>query len=497
MPSSSPGEVSYGRRLTEIADERPDDVDLVIVDQQGNEDAVSWGRLESRANQIARTLAELGVQKDDVVALALPSCADHVLVTCAIWKLGASLLPLRHDMPQWEIDRLMQVAKPKVTVSDMHEAAGPVLTSADLAGSLSESTDPLPDAISECVNLIASSGSTGTPKLIMWPSRGVVSGDPQSAALAAADGVEARTLVTSPLYHVNGFKFAAPRILEGTSVVVMERFDAALAVDLIERKQITSTVMVPTMLQRIAQLDDLRAESFASIQRLIYGGAKVPEWVVDKWLELIEPERFMFTYGSSEGLGLCVMTGADWPTHRGSTGRPINVELRILDADGSEVPSGTVGEIHLRPPADQRVYEYIGVDTPAPTEDGFHTIGDLGYVDDDGFLYIADRRTDMIVTGGANVFPAEVETALSEHPLVMDQVVVGIADHEWGHRVHAIVQPADQSQPPTPEELRAWCKDRLASYKVPKTYEILAQIPRTEAGKLNRTRLGAERGDST
>jgi len=273
----------------------------------------------------------------------------------------------------------------------------------------------------------------------------------------------------------------------------MEHFDAQLAVDLIERHGVTFTVMVPTMLQRIARLD-VRPEQLASLRTLIYGGAKVPEWVVDRWLQLIPPSNFVFTYGSSERLGMATMTGEEWAYHRGATGRPVDVTLSIRDDEGHELPPREVGLIHMRPlDPDRRIFRYIGVPTPEPTADGYYTIGDLGSVDEEGYLYVADRRTDMIITGGANVFPAEVETALSEHPAVADQVVVPVPDDEWGQRVHAIIQPLDPANPPTAEELRDFCKARLAAYKAPKTYEFVERVPRTEAGKLNRTQLGEVR----
>jgi len=467
-------EVSYGRCLTEIAAERPDDVDLIVVDRDGNEREVTWRELEIRANQIARALSALGVGPSDVVALALPSCVEHVLVTVAIWKLGATLLPLRHDLPDWEMERMLDLAAPAVLVSDQHHASCPVLTRADLAETTALPEDPLPDAVSECVNLVASSGSTGRPKLI----------------------VEMRILVLSPLYHVNGFAFAAPVMLEGGHVVILEKFDAARAVELIEKHRITFTVMVPTMLQRIARLPDLDARCFASLQRIVYGGARVPDWVVERWLELVDPSVFVFTYGSSERLGLVMMTGVEWAEHPGATGKPVDVELSIRDAQGEPVPTGEVGEIYMRPVGARRLFEYIGMPTPEPTADGFFTIGDVGWLDADGYLSVTDRRTDLIVTGGANVFPAEVENALSEHPEVVDQVVVGVPDDEWGQRVHAIVQVRDPADPPTPEALRAFCKERLAGYKVPKTVEVVDRVPRTEAGKLNRTDLGNQRATS-
>jgi bile acid-coenzyme A ligase len=490
------GEVSYGKRLTEIATARPSEANLVIVASDGTETAVTWHTLESRANQIARRLEGLGVEKDSLVCLALPTCVEHITVTLAIWKLGATLLPLRHDQPQWEMDRLLAVAQPLVMVSDTHTATCPVLTRNDLEATTTLPDHPLEDRISEILNLGASSGSTGVPKLIVTPLRGVVNEDPTRQHMAGAGTMVA--LVTSPLYHVNGFSFVTPELLAGTRVFVMEKFDAALAVELIEKHQITFTVMVPTMLQRIARLPGLRAEQLASINRLIYGGATIPEWLVDRWLELIPPEAFLFTYGSSERLGLMAMTGAEWTAHRGATGRPLDVDVKILDERGDEVATGEIGEVYMRPlDPTRRLFTYVGIPTPQPTADGYLSIGDLGRVDADGYLYIVDRRTDMIVTGGANVFPAEVEAALSQHPDVIDQVVVGVPDEEWGHRVHAILQLRDGTPTLPADELRAWCKTRLSGYKVPKTFEIVDRVPRTPAGKLNRTTLGNERADAT
>jgi bile acid-coenzyme A ligase len=250
--------------------------------------------------------------------------------------------------------------------------------------------------------------------------------------------------------------------------------------------------MVPTMLQRIARLEGLQPRQLASLETVVCGGAKIPEWLVDRWIELVGAEVFNLTYGSSEQLGLARMTGLEWAEHRGATGRPVDATISIRDDHGAELPVGETGHIYMRPTdPNRRLFQYVGGITPPPTADGFHTIGDLGSLDADGYLYVADRRTDLIITGGANVFPAEVEAALSEHPGIIDQVVVGMADKEWGQRVHAIVQPRDPNAPPGLDELRSFCKQRLASYKVPKTYEVVERIARTEAGKLNRNRLAA------
>jgi bile acid-coenzyme A ligase len=251
--------------------------------------------------------------------------------------------------------------------------------------------------------------------------------------------------------------------------------------------------MVPTMLARVARLPGVQSRDLSSLERLVYGGASVPEWVVRAWFELIPPERFFFTYGGSENLGLCMTTGDRWLEHPGTCGQPLNCDVKILDADRNEVPVGEVGEIFLRHHDADEPYRYVGHPTPDPTADGFHSFGDMGYVDADGFVYLVDRRQDMIVSGGANVFPAEVEAALSEHPGVLEVVVVGLPDPEWGHRVHAIVRPLDPDDPPTDDDLRHHCKARLAAYKVPKSYEMVDGLPYTAAGKINRTALAEER----
>ena len=411
--TNSTSEVSYGRRLTEIAAERPDDVDITIVHRDGTERDLSWRELETRANQIARALQSHGVGKDDVVGLALPSSAEHVLVTLAIWKLGATLLPLRHDLPDWEMDRMLAMVQLKGLVSDTHHSECPVLTRADLAATDSLDASALPDAISECVNLVASSGSTGFPKLIVTPSAARGRPEPSWARRRS----RSVCLVTSPLYHVNGFAFAAPNALEGDRVYIMEKFDAAQAVELIEKHEITFTVMVPTMLQRVARLPNLDRKQLASLDRIVYGGARVPDWVVDRWIELVDPAKFVLTYGSSERLGLMMMTGEEWAAHRGATGRPVDSTLSIRDEAGNELPRGEVGDIYE---AERRIFEYIGI--PTPDLGWLPTLGDIGWMDDEVPLRVTDSRGHD--RGGGEACSAEVEAALSRDH---DRVVV-VAD---------------------------------------------------------------------
>lgn len=170
--------------------------------------------------------------------------------------------------------------------------------------------------------------------------------------------------------------------------------------------------------------------------------------------------------------------------------------MKILDEDGAELPQGTVGEIFFRPFQEDPTYFYIGSPPTKSTADGFHSVGDMGWIDEEGYLHLADRRVDLIITGGANVYPAEVEGAITEHPDVADAAVVGVPDDEWGQRVHAVVQPKALASPPEIEDLDAFCRERISSYKLPKTYEFLDSLPRDGAGKLRRRSLAEERSQA-
>ncbi|MGD9796735.1 MAG: class I adenylate-forming enzyme family protein [Acidimicrobiia bacterium] len=487
--------IPFGKRLTNLAERLGDATAVVFAAADGSEEVVSWRRLDERANQVARLLAERGIAEGDLLAVGLPNSLEHLYATFGAWKLGASALPLRADLPAWERDRLLAVADPKLVVSRATDLPAPSLTPDEIRASVALDGSPLPTyGVPPTTRLIATSGSTGTPKVIVGTSPGLFVEDEAGMTNAVTGGAVGVTyLVVSPLYHNNGFMFTYPMLLAENRVVLVERFDAAQAVDLIERHRVQHTVMVPTMLQRIARLDGVRDRDFSSLERVIYGGATLPDWVARTWLELVPPANFLFVYGGSEQMGGTMCTGVEWLDRPGTCGLPINCEVQILDADRTPMPTGDIGEVFMRLPDPAQPFRYVGTETPEPILDGFRSYGDMGYLDADGYLYIVDRRQDMIVSGGANIFPAEVEAALSEHTGLADAVVIGLPDPEWGHRVHAIVQPADGAAAPSDDELRAHCRARLAPYKVPKAFEVVEAVPRTSAGKVNRSRLVSER----
>jgi bile acid-coenzyme A ligase len=300
-------------------------------------------------------------------------------------------------------------------------------------------------------------------------------------------------LVLGPMYHLNGF-YGLFNLIAGDRLVVLESFDAARAVDAIEKYGVSTFYCTPTMLKRMADLPGIDERDLSSIEWMCQGAAPMPPYLVHRWAGLVGPDRLIMAYGMSEGLGITAIRADEWMEHEGSVGRPArDTGVRVADTEGNHAPLGQIGEIYMR----SALYggsTYLGAGQPKMTEDGYCTVGDLGYLDEDGYLYLVDRRVDMIISGGANVYPAEVEIALLDHPKVADVVVIGVKDEEWGRRVHAIIEPADASDPPTFDEIRAYAKARLSTYKVPKSVEMIDAIPRSAATKVNRGALLAARG---
>jgi bile acid-coenzyme A ligase len=483
-PESEPRLPSFGARFRELATEAPDRVALWFAATDGSTREITWAALDDRSNQLARAFAADGLGFGDRVAVELHNSPELVEAIVAAWKLGAVPVPVRWDLPAWERERVLEVVDAKLVVS----------TPVDVTGF---EASPLPDVTGAQTHGICSSGSTGLPKVIV--TERPASYDPAGhVPFPSGWGEVPRPqviLVPGPMYHTNGFATLLS-LVAGDSLVLLERFDAARVVDLVEALAVTTFTATTTMLQRIADLPDVDGRDLTSLSWVLQGAAVISPALVRRWIDLVGAERFFMAYGMTEGLGLTALRGDEWLAHPGTVGRGYrDTEIRILAPDTGELlPAGEIGEIYLRSPT-SGMYRYLGgAPLLASTDDGFATAGDMGYLDEDGFLHILDRRVDLIITGGANVFPAEVESALIEHPAVADVVVVGLADPEWGRRVHAIVEPATGVDPPTADDVIAYAKARLAAYKVPKTVELIDVMPRTAATKVNRAALVAERG---
>ncbi len=481
--------IPFGTKLQQLAEQRGDDTAVTVIARNGTAHSLTFAELDGRANQWGRALTTAGAEVGSLVALAIPNSQQLVLAALGCWKIGAVPVPMRWDLPDWERSRVLEVIDAAVVIDEQSRDA---LTSR-AAG---QSDDPLPEVVSPKANGICSSGSTGLPKVILTLAQGIWTPESSFPFLAAwTPTAQPQTiLVPGPMYHTNGFS-PLTYLLGGDRLVVLEKFDAATVVDVIERYRITNFTATPTMLARIAALPDIRQRDLSSVAWILQGAAVMPHALLHTWFDLLSPEQVVMAYGMTENLGLTALRGDEWLAHRGSVGRGFrDTEVRILDQQGQPVGAGEFGEIYLRSPMSVG-YHYLGGAPLLPsTTDGFRTAGDIGHVDDDGYLYIADRRSDMIITGGANVFPAEVECALVEHDDIADVVVIGLSDPEWGRRVHAVVQLADPLNPLTGQQIIAYAKARLAAYKVPKTVEFVDEIPRTAATKVNRSAMVEARG---
>ena len=268
----------------------------------------------------------------------------------------------------------------------------------------------------------------------------------------------------------------------------MPRFDAAETLRLVAEHDVNWIYLVPTMMSRIWRLpDDVRlGADVSSIEVAFHMAAPCPPWLKQAWIDWLGPDVIMELYGGTELQAMTVITGQEWLDHPGTVGRTVIGEIEVRDADGVPLPTGETGELWMRRGADQpSPYAYVGA-TAKAAADGWESLGDMGHVDADGYIYLSDRLTDMIVVGGSNVYPAEVEAALDEHPSVRSSCVIGLPDDDLGSVPHALI---DAVVDVTDDELRAFLRERLAPYKLPRTFERVDEPLRDDAGKVRRSAL--------
>jgi bile acid-coenzyme A ligase len=252
------------------------------------------------------------------------------------------------------------------------------------------------------------------------------------------------------------------------------------------------------MMLRIWRLpeEERLARDVSSLDGILHLGAPCPPWLKHAWIDWLGPERVWELYAGTEAQGVTIISGQEWLDHPGSVGQVREGSMKICDADGNELPAGEVGELWMRIDTDRpSSYRYIGAE--ARSRDGWESLGDLGSIDADGYLHLSDRMADMILSGGSNVYPAEVEAALDEHPAVSSCAVIGLPDEDMGNLVHAIVHlgVADGAAEPTDAELREFLAERLVGYKIPRTFERVDQPVRDDAGKVRRSALRSDRAD--
>ncbi|WP_037144229.1 acyl-CoA synthetase [Rhodococcoides fascians] len=489
------------------ADRRPDKVVLTHGDH-----TVTNRELLSRVTALAAALTALGVQRGDRVGVLLQNCPEFIeLVFAANW-MGAAILPLNYRLAPAEWEYILGHGEVKVLVSepDFAAASGPLLDSVpSLRHLVSAAGDGLPTPTGwtsynelidehrgadvalvdvgpdEMQRLMYTSGTTSRPKGVCITHRNMMY---KNLGMLVQFGWNADevTVVSGPLYHVGAMDMGGLTTLHaGGSLVLQTKFEANGLIDLIAKHQATSVWLAPAMVNAVLQAENLSKADLSSLRLIMSGGEKMPEARLRRILEVFPDLWFADAYGLTETVSSdTFVTASHMRTKLGSVGRPLpHVRVRVTGEDGDDVPAGKLGEIAIKGPKVFTGYWRDPAATRDAIRDGWFFTGDVGRFDQDGFLYIEDRKKDMIVSGGENIATPEVERVLYEHPDVLEAAVVGRPDARWGEVPHAFVV-LKPGVPDDTDGLLAFCRKRLANFKAPKSVDFLDELPRTPSGKV-------------
>lgn len=476
--------VSFSSRLQQLADVAPDRPSLTCGDE-----TLTRRELVELGDHLAVHLHGLGVRQGDMVTVALPNGIDWFIAYLAIWRVGAIPQPVSYRLPEREFEAILELANPPVVFGVPEGSlAGRTCIPSGFRAPVADASH-LPDMISPAWKAPTSGGSTGRPKLIVSGDPAMTDTDAGAPLLLGGDGC---IVMPGPLYHNGPAVWSCQSLLCGNHVVVLRKFDAEETLAAIQQYRGTVLYMVPTMMKRIWRLpEDVRTSyDLSSLQIVWHLAEPCPEWLKQCWIDWLGPDRIYELYAGTEAQTATIISGRSWLEHRGSVGRPPGGTVKITDHDGNELSVGEMGEVWLRSVRDTPTYRYVGAEART-LHGGWESLGDMGYVDADGYLYLGDRAADMILSGGANIYPAEVEAALLEHDGVHSCAVIGLPDEDKGNTVHAIIE-ADAASFDL-AELKAFLAERLVVYKLPRTFEFVSEPLRDDAGKVRRSALRAER----
>jgi long-chain acyl-CoA synthetase len=489
---------------------------VVLVDPDGGEHTA--GDVVGGANRLVHALRGLGLERGDTLAVVLPNSLEMVQAYLAALQAGWYITPINHHLVGTEIAYIVNDSDAKALIghsrfageleaaaaelslgSEGRIAVGSVDGFRTLESLLEGAPSTLPDSRSSGSPMHYTSGTTGRPKGV---KRGMADIDPDELGsllamflmLFGVQPADGNVHITgSPLYHTAVLMWTGCSLHLGHKVVLMDKWTPEGMLELIERHRVTTSHMVPTQFHRLLALpDDVRARyDMSSLRCMVHAAAPCPPEVKRRMIEWWG-DAVMEYYAATEGGGT-IVTAKEWMERPGTVGKAWpGSEVRILDDDsGAQLPAGEVGTVYMS--LAQANFEYKG--DPAKTEenrrDGFFTVGDVGYLDEDGYLFLCDRKSDMIISGGVNIYPAEIESVLLSHPKVGDAAVFGIPNEDWGEEIKAVIEPATDVAPgdDLATELDAFCVDKLAKYKRPKSFDFIAEMPRDPSGKLYKRKL--------
>lgn len=500
--------------LTALAEELGDKVAYLMADTG---ESLSYRELEERSNRIAHLFRQLGLARGDHIAVLMENRLDLFPVYWAAQRSGLYYTPVNWHLTRDEAAYIVDNCEAKVLVSSVqlediaaHAADGATgLTHRFVVGGVIDGVPSLDDALadqpptpvehqSEGYYMFYSSGTTGRPKGILpaMPDVPFGTGLTLDHQLGPGFGVSraATYLNTGPLYHAAPVGWSMATVRNGATAIFMSRFDAEQTLRVIQDHKVTHAQFVPTMFVRMLKLPDATRKAYdvSSLLLAIHAAAPCPIPVKEAMIEWFGPKIVEY-YAGSESNCFFVISTPEWLAHRGSVGRAVIGTPHVCDALGVELPPGEVGQLWFEGP-DFEYHQDPDKTATAHDERGWSTLGDLGWLDEEGYLYLADRRTDLIISGGVNIYPREIEDALAMHPAVQDIAVIGVPDDEMGQRVHAVVHVAEGATvgPELAAELVADAATRIAGFKVPRTVDFVEDFPRLPSGKVLRRQLVAD-----
>jgi len=495
------------------------DAPAVIIGETGR--VVTYGELDAEANRVSHVFRSLGLRPGDHVALCLENHPRYFALVWGAHYAGLYYTAMSSRLTTDEMAYIIEDCGARAFVTSAYKRD----QAADLARRLgydvalymidgtiegyeswedalaAQPDTPLPEDRVEGRDMLYSSGTTGRPKGVEVPLPDAPLGTPESIYMLVAGlfggTADSVYLSPAPLYHAAPLRFCMGFHRIGATVVVMERFDPEAALALIEQHRVTHSQWVPTMFIRMLKLPaEVRARyDVSSLQVAIHAAAPCPAAVKEQMIEWWGPVLHEY-YAGTEGNGFVYCDSAAWLAHRGTVGAPLVGKVHILGDDGQELPTGRSGTIYFSEGAEFSYHN--DPDKTAAAHDpggrGWTTLGDVGYLDDDGYLYLTDRKAYMIITGGVNVYPQEAENVLALHPKVADVAVLGVPNDDFGEEVKAVVEPVDMDDagPELERELIAYCREHLADVKCPRSVDFRGELPRHPTGKLYKRLLKDE-----
>jgi len=504
--------LTISRALQAVAGWKGDAPCVTLTGPGAETQSLTFTEVDRQSNRLARAYIFFGVKRNDLVTISLPTGLEFILSCFACWKLGATPNNVSHSLTFREREEIVRLARPRLVVGvpskkdpkmPLHGGVRCIREGFEPGPGLSQ--EPLPDAFANSWLVATSGGSTGRPKLIVLAEASFVHmRDPGEGRVAMVDAfscsgggiVNGVDLVPSPLSHNAPFHCAVQGILSASHQILMSRFDPELMLKLLQDFRCTFCYLVPTIMKRVWDLPaEVRgSHDLSSLHGVFHMAAPCPPWLKEEWCHWLGPERVWECYGPTEAMCATLMRGDEWlrvPKIPGLNlvGRPAYGQLRILDPETKQVqPPGTMGEVWMRHHERRITYYYRGAESQA-NEAGWETVGDMGMLDEHGYIHLGDRKKDMVLIGGANVYPAEVEAALEQHPAVKSAVVVGVQNDDLGNELHAVVHAG--SGQVTIEALQAFLRERLAGIKVPRGFHFSREHVRGEDGKVRRSEVGA------